>query len=76
MGRPVKISERASAVQNLFMAFEEEAKRKKLDKCWFCGEPWTRSKSAYQGTTCGNHLDGCPFENLAAALEQCVSVHG
>ena len=68
----LKISRQAEAVRQIFMDFEENAK--KIKSCWFCGSPWTTIKLAHQGHFTGNHEPECPFEKLAIAGEECLVV--
>lgn len=66
----INISGRADAVRHLFMDFEKNAKR--IGTCCFCHSPWPQMKLANQGYLTGHHKSGCPFEELAAAAEQCI----
>jgi|SRR5579864_3248627 len=68
----LKISSQAEAVRQLFMALEKDAKQ--IKTCWLCRSQLPQLKLANQGHLTGNHERGCPFEELAAAGEQCIKV--
>lgn len=68
----MKISRQADAVRHLFMELESVAKQ--IGACCFCGERLPTMKFAHRGHLKGNHKNGCPFEELAIAGEECIKL--
>src|SRR5208337_4726205 len=63
----LKISVRADAVRQLFMALEGDAKQ--IGTCWFCGDKLPTVRTAHRGKLTGNHRLHCPFEALGEAAQ-------
>jgi len=66
----LKMNPEASAVRDLFMALEKNAKS--LRSCWLCGFPLSAQKLAHQGHLSGNHQPNCACEELAGVAEDCI----